>query len=145
VRRTSTSAGCSLFRMASHKFSAASTIFLVTINYLLSILGPLLLLGVAFALLPLRYSLAAVATFVIGWIAKVATDRCEFKAGRPDPEFSKNHWLFVRLRDYFSLTLVRSCTCFCDQARGGSPHWRRSRRERSPMCRRSSGCVIHLV
>lgn len=93
--------------MASSEYTRAGTRLLCTVNYLATILSPLLL-AVGACLYSPYYSAAAVAVGLTAWIAYVTLDGTEFKGGKPDRAFSEGHWMFCRLREYFPLTLHRT-------------------------------------
>ena len=87
-------------------YSRAGTRLLCSINYLVTILSPLLVATFAYVYSP-TYSVATVVVGAAGWLAYVMLDGSEFREGKPDRSFSENHWVFRRLREYFPLTLVR--------------------------------------
>merc|ERR1712232_494435 len=45
------------------------------------------------------------------WAMYVIKDPVEYKLGRPDPEYSKGYWAFVRMRKYLSLRLHGTEAC----------------------------------
>ena len=93
--------------MSSDQYSRAGTRLLCTLNYIATILSPLLLAVVAYYYSP-YYSAAAAAVAMAAWLAYVSMDGSEYREGRPDPTFTQHHWVFRRLRAYFPLTLHRT-------------------------------------
>ena len=90
------------------RYSPAITVLLVTLNYVFTIAAPPLLALYAAANVEPRYMYTAIAASMIAWLAYVTIDNCELKTGRPDAAFSKDHWVFSRLRAYFPLKLHRT-------------------------------------
>ena len=89
------------------KYSPAATVLLVTLNYVFTIAAPPLLALYAAANVEPRYMYTAVGGAVLGWIAYVSIDNCELRTGRPDEAFSKDHWVFSRLRAVWKSNLRR--------------------------------------
>ena len=85
----------------------SSTPVLLTLNYIATILSPALLAACAALVYP-AYAAAAVAIAAVGWVAIIKSDGAEFKTGRPEKVFTQGHWVFVRMREWFSLKLHRT-------------------------------------
>ena len=92
------------------QYSPAITVLLVTLNYVFTIAAPPIIALYAAARVEPRYMYTAVGGAVLGWIAYVSIDNCELRTGRPDEAFSKDHWVFARLRAYMKLKLHRTDT-----------------------------------
>ena len=86
---------------------AASTPMLLTLNYVATILSPAIVAAVAGWMYP-KHTAGAVVLAVAGWLAYCTVDAAELGTGSPDKEFTQNHWVFVRLREYISLKLHRT-------------------------------------
>ena len=83
------------------------TPLLISANYVATILSPLVVAACVAVAYP-TYTAAAVAVALVAWLAHIRADGAEFKYGRPDPEFSKTYWAFVRMRAWLKLTLHRT-------------------------------------
>ena len=90
------------------KYSPAITVLLVTLNYVFTIAAPPIIALYAAARVEPRYMYTAIAAAAVAWLAYVSIDNCELKTGRPDEAFSKDHWVFSRLRAYMKLKLHRT-------------------------------------
>ena len=90
------------------RYSPAITVLLVTLNYVFTIAAPPIIALYVAARVEPRYMYTAIAASMIAWLAYVTIDNCELKTGRPDEKFSKDHWVFSRLRAYMKLKLHRT-------------------------------------
>ena len=58
--------------------------------------------------MPWSVIVAFLAIGLVGWAFVVVSDPVQYSVGRPDVEYSRKHWMFVRMREYFDLTLERT-------------------------------------
>ena len=92
------------------EFSAAATVALVSLNYLTSILWPVLVLLAGCVFAP-AVTIAALVVATVSWVTYISLDGAEYRTGKPDKRFTQQYWVFRRLREYLSLKLHRTTEC----------------------------------
>jgi hypothetical protein len=79
----------------------------MSLHYLFTFCWPILA-GVAALMLYPRYFQVAAVTFAVVWVVFIATSKTQYGTGCPDVAFSQHHWVFVRMREWFSLKFHRT-------------------------------------
>jgi hypothetical protein len=90
--------------MSGKKYDPNATVALCTMQYVVVILWPLVMLGGGLALSP-TWTLAGLLVAAGGWAVFISLDGAEYRTGRPDKTFTQTNWLFQRMREYLSLTM----------------------------------------
>lgn len=80
------------------RYSRASSIALISLNYLVTILWPVIALVIGYSIYPTP-TLAAVVVAAVGWAVYINVDASQYGTGKPDKSFSQQHWMFCRLRE----------------------------------------------
>ena len=92
---------------ASPSYSPAWTVVLISLNYVVTILWPLLAL-ISFLFIAPSATLLSMLLVGGAWMLYISRDGAEYRTGRPDKLFSQTHWVFMRMREYLSVSLHRT-------------------------------------